>query len=274
MQHSILRADGRRADDLRQLKATYNVFDFAAGSVLIELGKTKVLCAVTLQSGVPLFLRGTKKGWLTAEYAMLPASTHMRTARDINSLKKNARSVEISRLISRSLRSIVNLDQLGEKTIQIDCDVLQADGGTRTASVIGSYLALQSATSSWITQGMVTTDFLTDTLCALSVGIHQGNVLLDLDYSEDSAADADFNFVLTKSGRIVELQGAAEKGTISWQDFEGMKEVAQAGAEKIFSWYKECEIMREEMTQLNVGNKSNERAPIFSLFNRQKALEL
>lgn len=165
---------------------------------------------------------------------MLPASTHVRTVREIASLKKHGRSLEISRLISRSLRAIVELEVLGEKTITVDCDVLQADGGTRTASIIGSYLALKSAVDAWISQGIVTENFLRDAICAVSVGMQQNTPILDLNYEEDSTIDADFNFVLTKSGSIVELQGAAEKSVISWHNFEEMKKVALVGAEKYF----------------------------------------
>jgi ribonuclease PH len=180
------------------------------------MGKTKVLCAVSLQQGVPHFLRGKKTGWLTAEYSLLPASTPIRTVREITANKRNGRTIEISRVIGRALRSVVNLDPLGEQTIFIDCDVLQADGGTRTACITGAYLALKAAVAQWLHRGIISETILIDELAAISVGLAQDTVLLDLDFIEDSATEADFNFVLTRSGKIIELQGSAEKFPIKW----------------------------------------------------------
>lgn len=209
----------RSSHDFRSVSITYNVFDYADGSVLIELGKTKVLCAVTLQDKVPPFLKGTRTGWLTAHYNMLPASCHNRIEREIKLGKPNGRFVEISRLIGRCLRSIVNLELLGEKTIIIDCDVLQADGGTRTAAITGVGLALKQAQAVWLEKKIIKQPLMTDDIAALSVGIKNGELLVDLDYQEDSTIDADFNVVMSKSGGIIEVQGTAEQKPVSMQDF-------------------------------------------------------
>jgi ribonuclease PH len=265
---AIKRADGRAHNELRPMRLTYDVFDYADGSVLLELGKTKVLCAVTLQQGVPPFLKGKKVGWLMAEYAMLPASTHVRTPREINSLKRNGRSIEISRLISRALRAVIQLDLLGEKTIIIDCDVLQADGSTRVACITGAYFALKSAVAQWLASGIIRTSILTDGLAAVSVGVTNGQVLLDIDYEEDSKIDADFNFVLTRSGNIVELQGSVEKNMISWDNFEQMKSCAVQGIAQIFAHDTE----QGRIDEIVPAAQLNGRTSLFSLQNRLKSL--
>ncbi|MCL4360740.1 ribonuclease PH [Candidatus Dependentiae bacterium] len=233
----LMRSGQRRYNQIRPLKVTYDVLTYAAGSVLFEMGKTKVLCAVTCQQGVPHFLKGKKTGWLTAEYALLPASTPLRTVRDSNSSKKNGRTIEISRLIGRSLRSIINLEKIGEYTIFIDCDVLQADGGTRTASITGAYLALKAAVARWLEQGFIAETIITDELAAVSVGLSDGCPLLDIDFAEDSSVEADFNFVLTRSGKIVELQGTAEKLPITWQDYDVIRQIAVTGCNEIFQFF-------------------------------------
>lgn len=235
------RVGNRSYDQLRPLKVTYDVYSYAAGSTLFEMGNTKVLCAVTLQHGVPHFLRGKKTGWLTAEYSLLPASTPIRTVREITANKRSGRTIEISRLIGRALRAVVRLDQIGEQTIFIDCDVLQADGGTRTACITGAYLALKAAQERWIAEGLVAQTFLSDELAALSVGIGSNEIMLDMDFAEDSSIDADFNFVLTRSGKIIEIQGAAEKAPITWDDYELIRALSLKGAHEIFSFYDDNE---------------------------------
>lgn len=232
------RAHNRRNNELRPLKVVYDIYANAAGSTLFEIGKTKVLCSVILQHGVPHFLRGKGSGWLTAEYAMLPASTPIRSAREVSINKRNGRTVEISRLIGRSLRSVTNLQNLGEQTIFIDCDVLQADGSTRTACVTGAYLALKAAESRWIASGVINNPIILEELAAVSVGINlQGEALLDIDYVEDSAINADFNFVLTRSGKIVEMQGASEVTPISWESYEKLRMLALHGIDCIGQFF-------------------------------------
>lgn len=237
MAYSALRANNRQHDALRPLKVTYNIFSYAAGSTLFEMGNTRVLCAVTLQNGVPHFLRGKKMGWLTAEYALLPSSTPVRTVREVTANKRSGRTIEISRLIGRSLRAVSQLSILGEQTIFIDCDVLQADGGTRTACITGAYLALKSAQERWRAEGIIDGDLLLDDLAAISVGWGSYGPLLDMDFAEDNTIDADFNFVLTRNGCVVEIQGSAEKGPLSWQDYESMRLLAIKGSNDIFDFY-------------------------------------
>jgi len=200
----MLRCDGRGLNQLRPVKMTLNFIPYAEGSVLVEMGNTKVICTATVEDKVPPFLRGTGQGWITAEYAMLPRATVERTQREASRGKQSGRTMEIQRLIGRALRSVANLEKLGERTIWLDCDVIQADGGTRTASITGAYVALAQASAS------LGLDILTDSLAAVSVGIVAGKCLLDLCYEEDSQAEVDMNVVMTGSGRFVELQGTAE----------------------------------------------------------------
>ncbi len=232
---NVQRIDGRKFDQIRNLKISYDCFGFSDSSVLLELGKTKVLCCVTLENNVPQFVKGKNEGWITAEYALLPTSTLQRNSRESSSFKRNSRSVEISRLIGRSLRTIVNLTKLGEKTINIDCDVLQADGGTRTACITGSFLALKKAELKWLSQGIINEPILIDEIASISTGIYSGQPLLDLNFEEDKLAEIDFNFVLTKSGKIIEIQGTGEKRPISWNEFEQLKLLAESGVNQIFS---------------------------------------
>lgn len=231
------RAGGRLPLQLRPISVSYGVYPYAAGSVLFEIGNTRVLCAVSLQQGVPPFLRGKKTGWLTAEYSLLPASTPTRTVREATTNKRSGRTVEISRLIGRSLRAVVNLDPLGEQTITIDCDVLQADGGTRAASICGAFLAVSAAERQWLAKGIISRPIIRDELAAISVGVGEKGALLDLDYSEDCAARADFNFVLTRTGNIVEIQGAAEKEPVSFTDYDALRDAAISGVRDIFAVY-------------------------------------
>ncbi len=227
----LQRADGRKVDQMRPVSLVYGIYGNALGSVLISVGNTRVLCSVMVQDGVPQFLRGTGTGWLTAEYTMLPASSPDRVVREGSSGKRNSRSIEISRLIGRALRAIVDLQVLGERTIFIDCDVLQADGGTRTAAITGSYYALKHAlVKSVFEKRSIPAKFFKDSVGAVSVGLRHGVPLLDIDCSEDVVIDADFNFVITGSGLIVEVQGAVEKVVgVSWHSIEQMHTLAIAG---------------------------------------------
>lgn len=233
----LVRSNNRGFDELRKINLTYNVFAYSAGSVLFELGNTKVLCAVSFQQGVPNFLKGKKSGWLTAEYSLLPASTPVRTAREISINKRSGRSVEISRLIGRVLRSVIDFSALGENTLIVDCDVLQADGGTRTACITGSYLALKSASQHLLKNKIINKTFLRDELAAISVGVCGQAPILDLDFAEDSAAQADFNFVLTRAGNIVEIQGCAEASPINLDLYSQIQKLALKGVNDIFALF-------------------------------------
>lgn len=263
---------GRAFNQLRPIKISYDVFGYAQSSVLFELGNTKVLCSVTLQPGVPPFLKGSKQGWLTAEYAMLPTSSQQRIARESTTAKRNDRAIEISRLIGRCLRSIVDLSGIGERTIMVDCDVLQADGSTRTASITGAALALKIAAESWKAQGIIAQSILNDELVAVSAGCLQGCALLDLDYSEDSIIDADYNFVITKMGKIVEIQGAAEKKALSWQEFDAMKEVVLSGVKQLFKTIEVSSHFKRDISVAPIEINRN-HTPMFSLKNRIQSAE-
>ena len=204
------RPSGRRRDEMRAVRFTRGYTRHARGSVLVEFGDTKVLCTASVESGVPGFLRGSGQGWITAEYGMLPGSTHTRTDREAARGKQSGRTVEIQRLIGRSLRAMADLRVLGESTIRVDCDVLQADGGTRTASITGGCVALVDAIG-WMRQsGLVSADPIVRLVASVSVGIVGGTPVLDLDYAEDSSADTDMNVVATDSGHFIEVQGTAE----------------------------------------------------------------
>ncbi len=235
MNHINQRSDGRAIDQLRSISVQHDVLGYAHSSVLFSIGNTKVLASVTLQVGVPLFLRGQRTGWLTAEYAMLPCSTQKRIMRESSQSHKNARSVEISRLIGRCLRTVVDLDLLGEKTIIIDCDVLQADGGTRVACITAASLALSVAARRWIDTAILEHNVVKDCVAAISAGMINEVSLLDLSFQEDNQIDADFNFVMTKSGKLIEVQGTAEKKPLAWQHFDLLKELACKGITDLFS---------------------------------------
>jgi ribonuclease PH len=249
MQETIQRKNGRKADELRPIRVTYDVYGYATASVLLEIGNTKVLSSVSLQNSVPPFLKHKKTGWLTAEYAMLPAATAVRTQRESSGNQRNSRSVEISRLIGRCLRSAVDLTIIGEQTIVIDCDVLQADGGTRTASITAASLALACAARRWVAAGQVPATFMPEPIAAISVGVINGQVSLDIDYAEDNSTQADFNFVLTQSGSIIEIQGTAEKMAVSWQDFATMSSLALHGTNQLFNLFDEQQVMLKRMQQ-------------------------
>ncbi len=230
------RSDGRLYSDLRSLSVQVSPFGFADGSVLMGLGNTKVLCSVNMIDGVPLFLKGKRCGWLTSEYAMMPCSTNKRSVRESSSVKRNSRSVEISRLIGRCFRAVVDLSDIGEKTIHIDCDVLQADGGTRVCAISGASMALEVAQRKWLEDGTIKSPIVKERIAAVSVIALAGQLLLDASQDEDGLADADFNFVMTESGKIIEIQGTGEKKGLDWDTFCEMKELAEAGVKKILEF--------------------------------------
>jgi ribonuclease PH len=232
-----MRVDGRKADELRKIKITRNYLKTAEGSALIEMGNTKVICTATVENSVPPFLRGKGTGWVTAEYAMLPRSSGQRIQRERG--KVGGRTHEIQRLIGRSLRSVVNLDALGERSVLIDCDVIQADGGTRTASITGAYVALVDALRSMKKQGMIASLPLTDHLAAVSVGIVGGKPLLDLCYAEDSTAEVDMNLVMTGKGKIVEVQGTAEGEPFSKSELGKLLSIGEKGIKALIRKQKE-----------------------------------
>jgi ribonuclease PH len=223
------RVDGRRPQELRPLSVQLGYLEWAEGSALLEMGKTRVLVAASFEPKVPRFLQGTGSGWVTAEYAMLPRSTSVRTPREVQSGRPSGRTQEIQRLIGRSLRSITDLEGMGESTIWIDCDVLQADGGTRTASITAGYLALAQAVSRLGEQGLVPSDVLRDSVAAVSAGIVGDELLLDLCYEEDARAEVDFNVVMTGFGDLVEIQGTAEGTPFSRAQLDGLLELAGSG---------------------------------------------
>lgn len=227
-----MRADGRLFDQLRQVKITPNVSEYAEGSALVEFGRTKVLCTATYEAKAPQWLAGTGAGWVTAEYGMLPRSTHSRIKREKS--MTGGRTQEISRLIGRSLRAAVDLKLLGEKQIIIDCDVLNADGGTRTASVTGGYVALALAIKKLVAVSEIKAMPLVNYVSAISVGLHEGKIFLDLNYDEDSIIGTDMNFVMTDKGQFVEVQGTAEHHPFTREQLFKMMDVAEKGCRELF----------------------------------------
>jgi ribonuclease PH len=228
-----MRIDGREADQLRSLKITTDYLITAEGSVLIEVGNTRVLCAATVEDTVPPFLRNTGKGWVTAEYAMLPRATGTRTAREVTKGKPSGRTHEIQRLIGRSLRAAVDLGALGERSVIVDCDVIQADGGTRTAAITGAWVALAMAMDTLVRYKAVSKSPLLDSVAATSVGMLGGKALLDLCYEEDSRADVDMNVVMTGSGKFVEIQATAEKSSFDDEQMGALLALAKQGIAKL-----------------------------------------
>jgi ribonuclease PH len=224
-----MRPSGRAPDTLRPVTLEPGFAKYAEGSCLARFGDTHVLCAATVEERVPPFLRNTGRGWVTAEYGMLPRSTHTRTEREAARGRQSGRTQEIQRLIGRSLRAVTDLAALGERQIRIDCDVLQADGGTRTAAITGSYVALYQAVAKFVQAGLVAAMPLRDSVAAISCGVVEGEVVLDLDYAEDSTAETDANFVLTGSGGIVEIQATAEAEPFDDASFTRMLALARAG---------------------------------------------
>jgi ribonuclease PH len=229
-----MRLSDRKLNQVRPVTLELGVALNAEGSCLIKMGNTHVLCTASVEESIPPFLRGQGQGWITAEYGLLPRSTHTRAKREAASGKQSARTQEIQRLISRSLRSVIDLKLLGERQIIIDCDVLNADGGTRTASITGSYVALHLAISHLISKRFIKHNPLVSQVAAVSCGIHNGTVLTDLDYAEDSTAEVDANFVFSSNGQLVEVQGTAEKGTFSEEQFMNMLKAAKQATSELF----------------------------------------
>ncbi len=233
-----VRSSGRHADALRPLRVTRHYTKHAEGSVLIEVGDTKVLCTASVEDGVPSFLKGKGQGWLTAEYGMLPRATNTRTRREAADGRQSGRTQEIQRLIGRSLRAVTDLAALGERTIKIDCDVLQADGGTRCASITGACVALHDAAAWCKARRLVAGNPLTDFVAAVSVGVVDGVALLDLDYAEDSACDTDMNVVMTGAGGFVEVQGTAEGAPFTRAEMDALLALAEKGVRALIAAQK------------------------------------
>src|SRR5690554_7391643 len=231
----IMRHDQRRPDQLRPVRITRHFTRHAEGSVLVEFGDTRVLCTASVEESVPPFLKGKGQGWLTAEYGMLPRATHTRGAREAARGKQSGRTQEIQRLIGRSLRAVVDLGALGERQIVLDCDVIQADGGTRTAAISGAWVALRLAVDKLMAAGGLAEDPIEDKVAAISCGIYNGTPVLDLDYDEDSNAEADGNFVLTGKGQIVEVQASAEGATYDEEGLLRLLRLARIGCADIFA---------------------------------------
>ena len=229
-----MRPSARAVDELRPVTITRNYIKHADGSVLIEFGDTRVICTASIDNSVPGFLRGKGSGWVTAEYGMLPRSTGKRMRREASSGRQGGRTMEIQRLIGRALRASINTEKLGERTITVDCDVIQADGGTRTASISGAWVALSDAIQGLIDAGELEQNPIECQVAAISVGIYQGEPVLDLDYAEDSAADTDMNVVMNSRGGFIEVQGTAEAEAFTDQELTSMLALARAGISRLF----------------------------------------
>ena len=239
----IVRASGRAADQMRAVRLERDVLKHALGSCVVEFGDTKVLCAATIEDGLPAWRRASRCGWVTAEYAMLPASTNRRTNREVG--KRKGRSMEIERLIGRSLRTVVNLRALGEYTVTVDCDVIQADGGTRTASITGAWVAMHDALMAWVEAGKITRLPLTGQVAAVSMGVVDGIEMLDLDYKEDSNAEIDMNLIATDSGEIVEIQGTGERMPFDRARLNRLLDLGDAGIAKLIALQNEVTAFRD-----------------------------
>lgn len=240
----VNRAGGRAANELRPVTLTREVLKNALGSCLVTFGDTKVLCAATIEEGVPAWRRASHQGWVTAEYAMLPASTNRRTSRERS--QRRGRSMEIERLIGRSLRTVVNMRALGEFTVTVDCDVIQADGGTRTASITGAWVALHDALMTWVDAGKIARLPLTGQVAAVSMGVVDGAELLDLDYREDSHAEVDMNLVATDTGEIIEVQGTGEQMPFTRERLGRLLDLGDAGIAKLIALQNEVTAFRDE----------------------------
>ena len=230
------RHDGRAPDELRDIKITKNYIKHPAGSCLIEFGDTKVICTAVVEESVPPFLRNSGKGWVTAEYGMLPGSANTRIQRE----KTSGRTMEIQRLVGRSLRSVVNMDKIGERTIKVDCDVIQADGGTRTASITGGFVALALALAKVKKEGLISEIPIVDYVAAVSVGVSKGTAILDLDYEEDSKAETDMNVVMIGAGNFTEVQGTAEHGAFSKKQMDQLLALAEKGIKQLIGFQKKA----------------------------------
>jgi ribonuclease PH len=233
-----MRANGRKPDEMRTVAISRKFIKHAEGSVLIEFGDTRVICTASVEESVPPFLRGKGTGWVTAEYSMLPRATHTRSSREAAKGKIGGRTHEIQRLIGRSLRAVTDLAALGERSILIDCDVIQADGGTRTAAITGAWVALSDAVNGLVSKGLLAASPIREGVAAVSAGIVKGKVVLDLDYSEDSAAEVDMNFVMTSSGRFVEVQGTAEAEPFTVAQMDEMRDAALHGIQQLLAIQK------------------------------------
>jgi len=231
----IFRSDNRNPDQMRPVNIVPDFISTAEGSCLIELGNTRVICTASIESTVPQFLRNTGKGWITAEYGMLPRSTLTRTPREVSKGRPSGRTHEIQRLIGRSLRAVTDLDRLGERTVWIDCDVIQADGGTRTASITGAFVALGLALEKLVEAGTLTSVPLRDFVAAVSIGIVDGEILLDLCYEEDSRAEVDMNFVMTAGRKLIEVQATAERQAFDEQQLDRMLTLAAQGVQSLIA---------------------------------------
>ncbi len=234
----MARSDGRQLDELRPVTITPHYLDHAEGSVLIEVGKTRVLCAVSVEETQPPHLQRTEQGWITAEYAMLPRSTHTRSPRESTRGRIGGRTHEIQRLIGRALRTTIDLDRIGPRTLFVDCDVIQADGGTRTAAITGAWVALHECFTWMQSRSIISVNPLREPVAAISCGVYQGTPVLDLDYAEDSAAETDANFVMTGSGGLVEVQGTAEGKPFSEDEFLALLRLAKGGVTRLVELQK------------------------------------
>ncbi|MBI4687659.1 MAG: ribonuclease PH [Nitrospirae bacterium] len=235
-----MRNDGRTTDKLRGIKITRNFLNTAEGSVLIAVGNTKVICTATIEEKVPQFLKDTDRGWITAEYSMLPRSTPARITRESTTGKVGGRTHEIQRLIGRTMRSVVDMNALGKRTIWLDCDVIQADGGTRTASITGAFVALSDAVRYAVEKKIIEKNPIRDSVAAVSVGVVNGEALLDLSYAEDSSAEVDMNVVMTGSGKFIEIQGTAETAPFGKEHLQKMLELAETGIKQIIEIQKKA----------------------------------
>lgn len=231
---------GRNLQQLRPVSITRHFIKHPEGAVLVEFGDTRVICTASVEESVPPFLRGKGAGWVTAEYSMLPRATHTRSPREAAKGKQSGRTLEIQRLIGRSLRAVTDMTKLGERTIYLDCDVIQADGGTRTASITGAYVALSDAVAELLAKGLISENPLKEAVAAVSVGIVEGDVALDLDYLEDSSAEVDMNFVMTSSGRFVEVQGTAEAEPFTLEQMDALRTSAIQGINQLFQYQQEA----------------------------------
>jgi ribonuclease PH len=255
-EEGIVRVDGRKPLQLRPIHMETNYLIHPEGSVLISVGNTKVICTASIEDRVPPFMRGEGKGWITAEYSMLPRATETRNIRESSKGKVSGRTMEIQRLIGRALRAVVDLEALGERTVWIDCDVIQADGGTRTASITGAFVAMTLALNGLVEKKALTKFPITDYLAATSVGIlEDGQTVLDLNYAEDSTAAVDMNVVMTGSGEFVELQGTGEEATFSYDQLQGLLNAAQEGLMELFE--KQKEALGDEIVKKIESSRNN-----------------
>ncbi len=249
------RIDGRQKNQIRPVKITRDYLKHAEGSVLIEMGDTKVICTASLEERVPPFLKGQGKGWITSEYGMLPRSTEVRKPRDSTRGKVDGRTMEIQRLIGRALRSVVDLKKLGEQTIYIDCDVIQADGGTRTASITGAYVALIDALGKSLKSGKINSIPVTNYVAAISVGIKDREVILDFNYAEDSTCQVDMNIIMTENGQLVEIQGTGEESPFTKEELNEMLEFGELGIKELISIQRQ--VLGELGEKVGVTNDKN-----------------